>query len=310
MMTVEKARKRLRELQANTKTPPKSAEVVIALSASLEERLQQALDEARLDYGRGAEIEIPLLWRVEEIADLLAARQELAELRSVLDGRLTVWASWRDSGELPDDVGLSDPDGDQIDVELDASGLIDEVRRRQAKAAIRRHELSDPLGPELGAVLALVPAGLGLCVWPRDSGGYTADWRTDEPRILALDSGPTREAAILAATAKLLDLDEASLRRRVAGSPAAVVKAAMAWADEQDPDRLAYEDSALYDAVEQLRGATRSPCSTCVNWIKTDEETPDGTRLCRLRPDLPARTGDSSCPDGYDPLDEAEGDDG
>jgi hypothetical protein len=233
-----------------------------------EQLLELLADDEMIESGYDREGMVALLLLAR--AALQAQARELAELRTMLGGRLTVWASWRDSGELPDDHGLSDPDGDPIDVDLDASGLIEEVRRRQAKAVIRRHELSDPLGPELGAVLALVPSLRWLAVDPLANGRCVAWWRDEENQLLAHASGDTYEAAILAATAKLLGLDEGSLRRRVAGSPDAVVKAAMAPPQDDVDYPEERTGQALIDAVEQLRGATAEPrprsCRSCVHF--------------------------------------------
>lgn len=79
---------------------------------------------------------------------------------------------------------------------------IDEALRRQAAAVCRRVELSDSAGPELGALLALVPAEYNLHVSGAEP---VATWEHHvRPELQASCSGPTREAAIRAATVKLL----------------------------------------------------------------------------------------------------------
>jgi hypothetical protein len=222
---------------------------------------------------------------------LLNAVIDRAEARA-FTGPLSVWATWEDGAELPADVGLSDPDGDPIDVELSATGLINEVRRRQAKTVIRRHELSDPLGPELGAVLALVDATHALRVDEGDHRPFEAGWESWDEIVSA--TGATREAAILAATAKLLGLDEGSLRRRVTGLPAAVVKAAMALVDEWQRWEAEHEghpysrtetELAFLRAVEQLRGATVEPrprtCRSCVHFERDAPRAASGDGSAR-----------------------------
>jgi hypothetical protein len=79
---------------------------------------------------------------------------------------------------------------------------IDEALRRQAAAVCRRVELSDSAGPELEAVLALVPAEYNLQVSGAEP---VATWEHHvRPELQASCSGPTRETAIRAATVKLL----------------------------------------------------------------------------------------------------------
>jgi hypothetical protein len=66
----------------------------------------------------------------------------------------------------------------------------------------RRVELSDSAGPELGALLALVPAEYNLQVSGAEP---VATWEHHvRPELQASCSGPTRETAIRAATVKLL----------------------------------------------------------------------------------------------------------
>lgn len=135
--------------------------------------------------------------------ELVQLRAELARLRALLEGRCTVWATFRDGAELPDDVGLSDSDGDPIDVDVDASGLIAEIRRRQVAAQSRRGD-----EPELGALLGLVPPGRALRVDDGDRRPYEASWEEWDEILTA--TGPTREAAIRAVTLQLLELPPGS----------------------------------------------------------------------------------------------------
>ncbi len=252
MWTVEQARKRLEELRETTTSHTHAPGMIITLSASLEERLLQALDDAELELGRGAADEIPLLWRVEEIADLLAAQQELTELRRVLTGT--------------DDVGLSDEDGDPIDVELDASGLIEEVRRRLAKAMVRCYEDSEG-GAPLELLMALPEQKWELGILDR-ANRYDAAWTGGPFDPMHQAAGATRVEAIRAATLKLLGLDPAA-GRQLSDRRERVVQAAMALADElATHDDGTSAEAELMCAVEELRGAPAEPrpktCRSCV----------------------------------------------
>jgi hypothetical protein len=203
------------------------------------------------------------------------------------------------------------------------AAAVDEALRRQAAAVCKRVELSDPLGPELGAVLALVQDDLRLEVAPKlgcghlwpDRGNHWAGWRqSTSDAYRAHGEGPTREAAILAATAKLLDLDEGSLQRRVAGSLAAVVKAAMAVVDDlvgdlgKARDLCTISEIELIDAVEQLRGATAEPrprsCRSCVHFERDAPRAASGdgsARPCIAHDSLLAHPdGGAECED-YEP---------
>lgn len=173
---------------------------------------------------------------------------------------------------------------------------IDEALRRQAAAAIRRVELSGPLGVELGAALALVPADYALEI-VHGARGYLAMYqRPTAADVEGHGQGQTREAAILAATAELLGLNEGALRRRCSGSLAAVVRAAIEWADgvcqRSTTGCAAWSWTAveqrLLDAVEQLRASTaaepRGTCESCDRWSGGEPATggPGIARWCSL----------------------------
>jgi hypothetical protein len=250
------------------------------------------------------------------LLELRAAREELTELRQ-LRRPLTLFGVWAEgsSDPIPDRICATD-DGDDVelmldDVELmlDALPLIEQVLDRQAKAWVRQH--ADGKGPELGALLALVPSTYALRVDEGDQRPYEAGWESWDERVCA--TGATREAAVLAATRELLDLDEGSLRRRVAGSPAAVVRAAMAlvdaWADDGDGY---HEENQLRRAVEQLRGATAEPrpgtCRSCRHWQRDAKPAAsgDGTaRPCGIGGELRHPAGGRDC-DRFEAADQSD----
>ena len=151
---------------------------------------------------------------------LLEARerlQELAELRR-LTASYELRGVWPDGDEqpdvLPDRIVFVGEDGEpEPRFAVDARPLLEEVLRRQAKLWVEQH--SDGEGPELGALLSLVPHDLDLLVLGAQP-GYQAAWE-EAARPLAKAEGATPEAAIRAATLKLLGIDAAEAQRRRSG---------------------------------------------------------------------------------------------
>lgn len=238
--------------------------------------------------------------------------EELAELQPPDGGygyRLN--AIWRDGDVEPHDYQLvvqgGDGDGEFVDVAVSAACVVQEALRRQARAWCRSHENTE--GPPLEQLLALVPAKYALGVDEGDQRPYEASWEEWDEIVKA--TGPTRAAAIRAATLELLgpDATKAAERLQLSGSPADLIRAAMAWADwrkeliDHAGDPTLYEaEGPLLEAVEALRGVTtaepRQTCGSCRHWDRAAEPaTEAGARPCGLdRDPQPApRHPESSC---------------
>lgn len=283
------------------------------------ELLEILADEEMIESGYDREGMVALILLCRAGLQVLCGQidglqQELAELRAERDAMHLIGGMWKQGGAEPCGY-VTTVDGEPVPLQVDASPVVGEALRRQAAAVIRRVELSDPSGPELGAVLALVPEAWDLSVVVR-----RATWEHDlgaQPACTAI--GETREAAIMAATRELLGLDDEALRRRISGSPADVLRAAMALVDEIRTGDEGYgaspgrKEQALIDAVERLRAApaeARETCCTCYHWQRDAEPaTEAGARPCGLdtEPEPCPRHPGSGCafPGRYRPRDEA-----
>ena len=222
------------------------------------------------------------------LMELLEAREELAELRRLRDRPLTMFGVWAHGGDdpVPSRVCLTD-DGDGVDHQIDATPLLSEVLRRQAKRWCR--SVSDGEGPALEQLLAQVPPERWLAVDCLANSRHVAWWRGPDNELLAHASGDDYQAAIRAATCKLLGLDAPVGGRQLSGSPADLIRAAIDWADAYSagaPEE-AFAKRALFESIEALRCTTaaelRQTCDSCQHWRRDDEPaTEGGARPCGL----------------------------
>lgn len=256
------------------------------------------------------------------VLELLAMLEELAELRRLRDRPLTMFGIWAHGGDdpVPSRVCLTD-DGDGVDHQIDVTPLLDEVLRRQARKWCR--SVADGEGPALEQLLALVPVKYALRVDEGDQRPYEAGWEEWDEIVTA--TGPTREAAIRAATCELLGVDVPAGDRQLSGSPARLIRAAMVLVDDwaaETHEGLAGNrvgtaaEAELEAAVNELRGTAVEPrqtCGSCQHWWRNAEPaTEAGARPCRLdeEPDPTPRHPASLCarPDYYRALEQADTD--
>jgi hypothetical protein len=193
---------------------------------------------------------------------------------------------------------------------LDARPLLNEVLRRQARSWCRAAEAGE--GPPLEQLLALVPPGAGLQLEPY-SDGYGATWQLVRPERDAAGSGDSYADAIRAATCELLGLDAPTGDSQQAARER-VLRAAEVVVDDWYIERCEpSHEQDLIDAVAELRaGNTLEPrrrcCGTCKHWVREGEPVTGEARLCDRDRTEPPRTAESSCPDGYEPLNGADTD--
>jgi hypothetical protein len=177
----------------------------MARDITVGELLELLSDDETIEggYDRDGMVALLLLSR----AAIEVQARELAELRALLEGRCRLGGVWDDDGPEPERCCLLDADGTGI-AEVDAGDFVAEVLRRQVAAQCRQGD-----EPELGALLALVPGKsdgtpLDLLVLG-DAIEVEAIWEI-AAKAAASGRGPSREAAIRAATLKLLGLPPGS----------------------------------------------------------------------------------------------------
>jgi hypothetical protein len=135
---------------------------------------------------------------------ILGLLDELAQLRERAEGTWTVMGEWAGDAVVPSGYHVFGADGQTgPDIDIDACELVAEVLRRQALAWCRQHSEGD--GPELGALLSLVPGDRELIVTIAEH-GFRAGWWRCSLVPLASAFGSSIEAAIRAATLQLLEL--------------------------------------------------------------------------------------------------------
>lgn len=234
---------------------------------------------------------------------------ELQHLRTFVGQGYRVVGIWPDGDEqpdlIPDRVALINEAGESWGdgLALDFVPLCNEVLRRQAKKWC--DSFADGEGPALEQLLALVPAKYVLRVDEGDQRPYEAGWEEWDEIVTAI--GPTREAAIRAATCDLLGVDvlgddpHQAAQERVLRAAELVTEAVGAGAITGSA--LARPEAwdtlqELVDAVAAWRAGNapepRRCCGTCLYWVREGESVAGDARLCRLAPQLPARTAESS----------------
>jgi hypothetical protein len=203
------------------------------------------------------------------IRELQAAREELRRLR---DRPLLMFGIWAegDNGAMPAQVCLTDDGDDVPGLMIDAAPLLEQALRRQAREWCR--SVADGEGAVLEQLLAMARHHrLDLIVTHDAAGGCEAGWWSDDApkEAVASAKAPGLTSAIRAATCELLGIDPAAELRMV--------------------------------------------CETCQHWKRdAAPAVTDGcSRPCVLAaaagaPDM--RHPGASCPDRWEPLDQADTD--
>jgi hypothetical protein len=145
------------------------------------------------------------------IRELQRAREELAELRAERDAVHLIGGMWEQGGGAEPVGYVTTVDGKLVPLRVDAGPVVRDALRRQAKGWVEQH--SDGEGPELGALLSLVPATVSLSVGPAPPGvdydaGHHAVWVTSTGGCEAFAHGLV--PAIRAATVRLLECEAAT----------------------------------------------------------------------------------------------------